>query len=417
MSRVAALRPLPHSSAARKNPNSVPFKMMNKNALAKSAFRFVLIIGVVNLLADFTYEGGRAVIGPFLGSLGASAAVIGFVAGFGELVGYALRSISGYFADKTHRYWPFAFAGYALNQLAIPALALVTSWQTGSALVIAERTGRAIRKPAMDAMLSHAGESIGAGWVFGLNEALDQAGATAGPLLIAYILSAHGGYRMGFGFFLVPAIMCMLVVLAARLLYPRPHELETRSAELLPTTKLTRPFWMYLAAGALVAAGLADFSLISFHFQKTSTITPNVVPIFYAVAMATSALSGLIFGRLFDKFGRSIALLAFFLSAGYAPFAFFGNATSALIGMILWGIGMGAEGSVLRALVTSVIPSAKRGTAFGFFDAGFGIAWFLGSAAMGLLYEKSIFAVVLFSVAMQLAALPFFLFAKSSSKS
>ena len=77
---------------------------------------------------------------------------------------------------------------------------------------------------------------------------------------------------------------------------------------------------------------------------------------------------------------------------------------------------MGAEGSVLRALVTHVIPSAKRGTAFGFFDAGFGIAWFLGSAAMGLLYERSILAVVLFSIVVQLAALPFFLFAKTSAK-
>ena len=388
----------------------------NKGALAKSAFRFVLIIGIVNLLADFTYEGGRAVVGPFLGSLGASAAVIGFTAGFGELIGYALRSISGYFADRTHRYWPFAFAGYVLNQLAIPALALVTNWQTGSALVIAERTGRAIRKPAMDAMLSHAGQSIGAGWVFGLNEALDQAGATAGPLLIAYILASHGTYRMGFGVFLVPAILCIAVVVVARLLYPRPHELEVHSSETLSATKLTQPFWMYLVAGALVAAGLADFALISFHFQKSNTVTPNVVPIFYAVAMATSALSGLIFGRLFDMFGRRIALLAFFLSAGFAPFVFFGNATLALIGMILWGIGMGAEGSVLRALVTSVIPSAKRGTAFGFFDAGFGIAWFLGSAAMGLLYEKSILAVVVFSVLVQLSALPVFLFAKDSLK-
>ena len=390
----------------------IPVGAMMKNALAKSAFRFVLIIGIVNLLADFTYEGGRAVVGPFLGSLGASAAVIGFVAGFGELVGYALRSVSGYFADKTHRYWPFAFAGYALNQLAIPALALVTNWQTGSVLVVAERTGRAIRKPAMDAMLSHAGQSIGAGWVFGLNEALDQAGATAGPLLFAYILASRGTYRMGFGVFLVPAILCIATVIAARLLYPRPHELEKHSPETLLATKLSQPFWMYLVAGALVAAGLADFSLISFHFQKANTIAPNTIPIFYAVAMAVSAISGLIFGRLFDRFGHVIAMLAFLLSAGYAPFVFFGNATFALIGMIFWGFGMGAEGSVLRALVTSVIPSAKRGTAFGFFDAGFGIAWFLGSAAMGLLYEKSILAVALFSVVVQLAALPFFLFAK-----
>ncbi len=265
-------------------------------------------------------------------------------------------------------------------------------------------------------MLSHAGESIGAGWVFGLNEALDQAGATAGPLLIAYILSSHGSYRMGFGVFLVPAILCLLTVVIARLLYPRPHELETRKPETASPKNLTQPFWMYLVAGALIAAGLADFSLIGFHFQKANIIAPNVIPIFYAAAMATSALSGLVFGRLFDRFGRKIAVLAFFLSAGYAPFVFGGNATAALVGMILWGIGMGAEGSVLRALVTHVIPSSKRGTAFGFFDAGFGIAWFLGSAAMGLLYERSILAVVLFSIAVQLAALPFFLFAKTSAK-
>jgi MFS family permease len=338
--------------------------------------------------------------------------VIGFVAGFGELVGYALRSVSGYFVDKTHRYWPFAFAGYALNQLAIPVLALVTNWQTGSALVIAERTGRAIRTPAMDAMLSHAGESIGAGWVFGLNEALDQAGATMGPLFFAYILAAHGSYRTGFGVFLVPALLCMASVVVARLLYPRPHELEGRSPATLSPTNLTQPFWMYLVAGAFIAAGLADFSLISFHFQKAHTIAPNLIPIFYAAAMATSAISGLLFGRLFDQFGRVIALLAFFLSAGFAPFVFFGNGAGALTGMILWGIGMGAEGSVLRGLVTRVIPSAKRGTAFGLFDAGFGIAWFLGSAAMGLLYEKSISAVVIFSVVVQLMALPLFLLAK-----
>lgn len=391
-------------------------KGTDKSSLAKSAFRFVFIIGIVNLIADFTYEGGRSVTGPFLGSLGASAAAIGFVAGFGEFLGYALRSISGYFADRTHRYWPFAFAGYAVNQLAIPALALVTNWQTGSALVIAERTGRAIRKPAMDAMLSHAGQSIGAGWVFGLNEALDQAGATAGPLLIAYILGSHGTYRMGFGVFIVPALLCIISVVIARMLYPRPHELETTAPEISLTTNLSQPFWMILIAGALIAAGLADFSLISFHFQKANIVAPNIVPIFYAAAMATSALSGLFFGRLFDKFGRSIALLAFFLSAGFAPLVFFGHATLAFIGMILWGIGMGAEGSVLRALVTNVIPSTKRGTAFGFFDAAFGIAWFLGSAAMGLLYERSLLAVVLFSIAVQLLALPFFFLAKPSTR-
>jgi len=369
---------------------------MNKSALARSAFQFVLIIGIVNFFADFTYEGGRSVVGPFFGSLGASAAVIGFVAGFGELVGYALRSVSGYFADKTHKYWFITFIGYALNQLAIPALALVSTWPGAATLVIAERTGRAIRKPAVDAMLSHAGHSIGAGWVFGLNEALDQAGATAGPLLFSLFLSKHGSYQTGFGLFLLPALLCILTVIAARLLYPRPHELETRSTESLPTTGLARSFWIYTTGGALIAAGLADFSLISYHFQRANTVALKAIPLFYAVAMATSAVGGLLLGRLFDRFGRRVTLIAFFLSAGFAPFVFFG--------------------SVLRALITSVIPPDKRATAFGLFDTGFGIAWFVGSAAMGLLYEKSILAVVLFSTVIQLTALPIFLCATTDKR-
>jgi MFS family permease len=372
----------------------------------RTAFRFVLIIGIVNLFADLTYEGARGIVGPFLGSLGASAAIVGFVAGFGELMGYGLRSISGYFADKTHRYWLFAFTGYAINLLAVPALALAGQWPLAAGLVIAERTGRGIRKPTVEAMLSHAGKSIGAGWVFGLNEALDQAGATIGPLLVALVLYLNGGYRTGFGVLLIPALLCLGILVVARLLYPRPHELEEAAGHALVTTNLAAPYWIYLGAGALIAAGLADFALIGFHFHKTNTVPANLIPVFYAVAMGSSALASIPLGRLFDRFGANIALLAFFISAGSAPFVFLGTPVFALIGMILWGVGMSAQGSLFQAMLTGVIPPGKRSTAFGLFDTGYGIAWFLGSAAMGLLYEKSILAVALFSVVLQLAALP-----------
>src|ERR1700751_6141520 len=110
----------------------------------RSALQFVVIIGIANFFADFTYEGGRGIVGPFLGSLGASAAIIGFVAGFGELMGYGLRSVSGYFADKSHRHWAFAFLGYTINMLAVPALAFATLWPVASALVVSERVGRGI---------------------------------------------------------------------------------------------------------------------------------------------------------------------------------------------------------------------------------------------------------------------------------
>ncbi len=84
----------------------------------------------------------------------------------------------------------------------------------------------------------------------------------------------------------------------------------------------------------------------------------------------------------------------------------------ALAGVILWGIGMGAQDSSLKAVLAGIVPPEKRSTAFGVFDTGFGVAWFLGSAAMGLLYDRSILALVLFSSVLQLAALPVLFLAK-----
>jgi predicted MFS family arabinose efflux permease len=372
----------------------------------KSALHFVVVIGIANFFADFTYEGARAIIGPFLGSLGASAAIVGFVAGLGELMGYGLRSVSGYFADKSHRHWAFAFLGYTINMLAVPALALSKQWPLAASLVVSERVGRGIRKPTVEAMLSYAGRSIGAGWVFGLNEALDQAGATIGPLIMALVLYLNRGYRTGFSVLLIPALLCLGTLAVARVLHPRPHELEHGAGHAVPTTNLTRAYWIYLAAGALLAAGFADFALIGFHFQQANVVPRNLIPVFYAVAMAASALASIPLGRVFDRFGPNVSLFAFLISAASAPFVFLGTSFFALVGMIFWGIGMSAQGSLFQAMLTGVVPPQKRSTAFGLFDTGYGIAWFLGSATMGLLYDKSIPALVLFSVILQLAAVP-----------
>jgi MFS family permease len=383
--------------------------MEKKNSSAKKlALRFVLIIGIVQLFADMTYEGARGIIGPFLGSLGASAAVVGFTAGFGELMGYAFRSVTGYFADKTHKYWVFIFAGYAVNLLAVPALALAGNWPMATALVVAERTGRAIRKPSTDALLSHAGSQIGHGWAFGLNEFLDQTGATIGPLLMALVLYFHGGYHHAFAILLIPALLCLGTVTVARIAYPHPHELETREPVKLAAKGFSKTYWLYVLAGALIAAGFADFSLVAFHFQKNKTVAESAIPIFYSLAMVTSAIAALIFGKLLDKVGLPAVLVAFFLGAFFAPCVFLGGSGFAVAGMILWGVGMGAQDALLKAMLAKVIPRDKRSTGYGVFDTVFGVAWFAGSAAMGLLYNQSVLAVVIFSVALQLAALPVF---------
>jgi MFS family permease len=375
-------------------------------------FRFVLIIGIVNLFADFTYEGGRSIVGPFLGVLGASGAIVGFVGGFGEFMGYALRSVSGYIADKTGKYWATTFVGYVVNMFAVPALALAGNWPAAALLIVMERTGRAIRRPAVEAMLSYTTKELGRGWVFGLNEALDQVGATAGPLLVGFILYLNGGYRTSFAILLVPALLCVSTLTVARFHYPQPRKLEKEEPRTLQAKGFSRAYWTYLAAGTLIAAGFTGFSLISFHFQRAGTMADEVIPILFAVAMATAAVAALVFGRLLDRIGYVSVLVAFGFSAFFAPFVFLGGVNLAFVGMILWGIGMGAQDSLLKAVLTEVIPGNRRSTAFGVFDTGFGTFYLLGNTVMGFLYDVSIPALIAFSVILQLAALPVFVLAK-----
>src|SRR5437764_11795662 len=150
------------------------------------AFTFVLTMGAVNLFGDMTYEGGAAMNGQFMATLGASAAIVSITAGIGEFLGYALRSVSGYIADRTGRYWLVTFIGYAINLFAVPAMALAGNWQVAALLILAERIGRAIRKPTVEAMLSYTTGKHGKGWVYAVNTALDETGATLGPMGLLY---------------------------------------------------------------------------------------------------------------------------------------------------------------------------------------------------------------------------------------
>ena len=380
----------------------------NKDLSKGVALKFVILLGVVSLFADMTYEGARSVAGPYLALLGASGTVVGVVAGFGELIGYALRLVSGYISDRTGKYWTVTLFGYFVNLLAVPLLALAGRWEIAALLMVAERMGKAIRNPSRDAMLSHATQSIGRGWGFGLHEAMDQIGAILGPLIVAGVLYLRGGYRTSFAILAVPALLALAVLLVARALYPRPRDLEVASGE-LRTGGFSRIFWLYLAAVSLIAAGYVDFPLISYHFEKLSIVSEVWIPVFYAVAMGVDALSALFFGRLFDRTGLSILIVVSFLSSFFAPLVFLGGFHSALLGMALWGLGMGAQESIMRAAIAEMVPMNKRGTAYGIFNAGFGLFWFLGSAFMGILYDVSIPSLIIFSVVMQLASIPFFI--------
>lgn len=377
--------------------------MAGETTTRNHALKFVVFIGIVSLCADATYEGGRSISGAYLGSLGASGTVVGLVAGAGELIGFGLRLLTGYLSDKTRKYWALTTLGYVINTAAMPLLAFTGRWETAAVLLLAERTGKAIRTPPRDVLLSHAAMRVGGGFGFGLHEALDQIGAVSGPLAVAAVLTWQQRYQPGFAILVVPAVLGLIVLLIIQRMYPNPREFETKTLE-LRREGLPRHFWIYLAGVMLIALGYADFPLIAFHFQTTALMQATTIPLFYAAAMATDAIAALILGRWFDRQGIIVLAGAFLISACFAPLAFFGNAPLALLGMVLWGVGMGAQESIMKASVAAMVPIDKRGSAFGIFYLCYGLAWFLGSALMGVLYDRSVIALVSFSVAAQFIA-------------
>ena len=377
--------------------------------MRRSALGFVVLLGVVSLFADMTYEAARAINGPYLALLGASATAVGLVAGLGELAGYGLRILSGLLSDRTRRHWAMTILGYAVNLGAVPLMALAGRWEVAAGLMLAERLGKALRVPARDAMLSHAAHSLGRGWAFALHEALDQVGALLGPLIVTAVLALRGSYASAYAALAVPAGLALAVLLAARLLHPRPQDMEPDMQPAPDRTALRSlppRFWQYALAAGLVGAAFADFPLIAFHLKSRSLLADQHIPLLYAGAMGVDALAALAFGRWYDRIGLRALAAAVAVSAFAAPLAFASSAPLCVAGMALWGLGMGAQESVLRAAVADLVPAGRRATGYGVFNTVFGMAWFAGSALMGLLYGLSPMALAGFSVAGQLAALP-----------
>ncbi|MES9539506.1 MFS transporter [Actinomadura sp. NPDC000600] len=391
-------------------------------AAALSPWRFVVVFGVVSLLADAVYEGARSITGPYLGSLGAGAVLVGVVTGAGEAAGLVLRLVSGPATEWSGRYWGWTIAGYGLTVVAVPALALPVGLAGACVLVVAERVGKATRSPAKDTLLSHAGSPMGRGTAFAVHEALDQTGAFAGPLLVAAAVAWHG-YGLGFAILAVPGIAVMIVLLwlARRVPDPRVYEAgaERTPAEppamgsaavrgRAPLAGLGRVFWRYAVFSAVTMAGFATFGLIGFHLVEADLVRPQAVPLVYAGAMAVDAVAALATGRLFDRWGLRVLVTLPVLAGAGTALAFAGSLFPALAGAALWGAAMGVQESTMRAAVADLVPAARRPTAYGAFAAVYGTAWLVGGAALGALYghaHAALVPVVLSVQAVALAAL------------
>ena len=389
---------------------------MNKKRTISGAIAFITLMGIVSLFSDLTHEGARSILGEYLNLAGASAAAIGFVSGIGELCGYSLRLISGLIADKTKKYWTLVIAGYVIQVLAIPALALVPEhgWVWACGLVILERVGKAVKKPAKNTLVSFAASEIGTGKGFAYQEFLDQLGAFLGPILLFVTALVKGTddlfqtYRISFAVLLVPALITIALVLAAKIKYPDPEMFE-KQEDKPENFRFGKSFALFMASICFFAFGFADFTLITLHAANTGAFPESTLSLLYAAAMAVDAFAALFFGWLFDRIGLKALIISTLCSTFFSCFIFMtGNARIIGIGIILWGIGIGAQESIMKAAVSGMVPRSMRSTGFGFFETGFGIAWFLGSWLLGALYDLNPMYLVVVSVASQLLAIAFY---------
>jgi len=397
----------------------MPSKQDTHNRNPKNlALEFILLFGLVSALGDITYETGRGISGPYLAFLGASAATIGLVSGFGEFLGYALRLVSGYLASRTRAYWVATYIGYGLL-LSIPLLAFTNRWEIAVVLLILERIGKAIRSPAKDTMLSHASYQIGRGWGFAVHEALDQIGAVIGPLIFTVAFLKRDSFRDGFNVLWIPAILTMVALVVARLRVPAPEKLENTIVSQYPqrvqgNSKLPRVFWIYALFTFLCVAGFANFQIISYHWVSRSVVPVEQISILYAVAMGVDALAALVVGKAYDKIGFKTLFIIPFVTLPLPFLSFSHQYILAIVSAVVWGLVMAVHETIMRASVADLVPMERRAFAYGIFNTIYGTAWFVSGAALGLLYDFSGILLIIYVVVIEIAALLVFPFIRKA---
>jgi len=348
-----------------------------------------LLLSLVSLFADVTYEGARSVLGSYAKILGATAFGAS-LANIGEFLGYATRLASGFAVARLRSslgYWLMVFVGYALNLVVVPLLAFAGYWQLAIVLIFLERIGKGLRTPARDTILAEVTEEIGRGKAFGLHEALDQAGAVLGPLIVSTSLYlSEGSYSITFLLLAFPAATSIALLYMAYRRYPRLKSIERppRRGE----SALSKAFWLYVAASSIMALGFIHWVNVSYYLKAEGLLPDPLIAVMYLTAMLVDGIVALPIGLLYDRIGPSSLLIAPISSALIVPLLLTRDFAFILISGALWGVVMGVYESIARAFVADVTSSESRAYGYGVFGAFFGFSWMLGSMTYGYLYQS-----------------------------
>lgn len=364
-----------------------------------------LLLSLVSLFADMTYEGARSVGGAYLEYLSAPALFAGLL-GTGELISYAARAMTGGVISKyrsSNVIWATVIAGYILNLAVIPALAFTGNWEIAFLLLFAERIGKGLRNPSRDVVLSEVVEEIGRGKGFGLHEFLDQLGAISGPLFIAYFLSGHGGYVAGFEFLAIPAAISIVLVFTSFIMYPKLSSLGTVKG--ITIKRVKGPLKSYIVLFSMISASLIPWGIVSYNIVKLGG-GGEIAALLYMISMVTDAIGALLLGYLYDRAKLYIYVAVpplSFLSA----FIFLGRSINLFwygLGAAMWGIVMGYFESVFRATISELSEGDYAG-GFGAYAIAQALGFGIGAVFYAVFYTLHPIIAIGYSLVVNLASI------------
>ncbi len=366
-----------------------------------SAITVILIFGVISMLGDVIYESARSANSQYLNLLGISAAKVGLVFGIGEFIGYGLRLIAGILSDKTGRHWWFMFMGYGML-IVVPFIGFTMNWNILFVLILMERIGKALRSPAKDTVLSGVAENqVGVGFAFGLQEALDQIGAFAGPLIFTAIFyftckSGIADYQLGYKSLIIPFVILMLFLVYAYRKIQRENLLPAVKPKEFHNEQLQPVFWIYTGFTFFCTLGFVNFSTIGYHLKANEIMSDGKITLLYALAMLVDAITALIVGTSYDKIkiktgnktGGILVLVAIPFITLLLPLLTLSNSSALIfVGMMIFGIIMGTHETIMRSAIADITPYHKRGTGYGVFNTAYGLALMGGAVIMGVFYD------------------------------
>lgn len=349
--------------------------------------RNIFFTGLTSFLTDTSVKMIYSVMPMFLMSIGASKASLGLIEGVAESTASLVKALSGFWSDKIGKNKPFMLVGYAISAIIMPLYAFVISPIQVLILRFAERFGKGIRTAPRDSLIAASVTNKDTGRSFGLQKAMDNSGAIAGPLLAFAMLSLFpDNYSLLFLVAGIPAIAGIFVIIFGI------KEIRKSKAELFQKFRFrdfSKRYYLFLGIIFIFTLGNSTDALLLVKANEAG-IKVALIPLVYLVTNAVSVIASIPVGSLSDRVGKEKILVVGFLIYALVYFGFGRSSDTAVIISLfaLYGLYSAATDGIQKAFVSDIVDTNKKGTGLGIYNALVGITLLPASIIAGVLYDK-----------------------------